>query len=103
MPIKMRHPDIPTYAEHFDGFPEAESEEQFAEFAKTGWQRVPDDATDYSTLTVDELKALVEQVKEDGREVKTKGAKKADLVAALEADRDAVRRETEVPAQIQGP
>lgn len=102
MPEKfpIRHPEITEYAGGV--FPETD-EEAFATLSKLGWQRVPDDDTDYSTLSVDQLRELVEQAKEDGRDVKPASAKKADLVKALEADRAAVRSEAETPEQIQGP
>lgn len=103
MGIPMRHPDLTTYADHFDGYPEALNEEQADQWAKTGWVRVIGDDVDLNQAGVDDLKAMVEQAKADGRDIKPASTKKADLVKALEADRTAVRAEAEQAERFQGP
>ncbi|MCA1571933.1 MAG: hypothetical protein LC798_16805 [Chloroflexi bacterium] len=100
--VKMRNPSIETYAEHFQGgYPEVD-EDQVRGWEALGWERVPDDEENLNSLLVDELKARIEQAKADGREVTPKSPKKADLVAALEADRAAVLA-AQQPELVQGP
>lgn len=103
-PIRMRHPEITTYPPVFGetgGYPEAADEEQAAIMEARGWVRVADDETDFNSLKMEQLRALVDQANAEGREVSPEGRTKADLVAALEADRAANR--DEAPELIQGP
>lgn len=83
MGILMRHPGIDTYPE--SGYPEM-TEEQAVMYEARGWERVPeveDDPDDFASLKVPELHALVAE-----RGLEPESNKKADLIAALEADRE---------------
>ena len=105
MGVRMRHPEITSYpADVFadsGGYPEAADEEQAQLWEARGWIRVADDETDFNSLTMAQLRALVDQANAEGRDVSPAGRTKADFVDALEADRTANRAET--PEIIQGP
>jgi hypothetical protein len=102
-PVKMRHPDIDEYPEEAfpSGYPVAINEEQLRGMEANGWERVPDDEEDLNSLSMTDLRARVEAVKAEGRDINPAGRKKADLVKALEKDRAATRAER--PEQFQGP
>jgi hypothetical protein len=99
----IRHPEITEYPPHvFErGYPVAVGEEQLAEKEARGWVRVADDEEDFNALRMEQLRELVESARAAGRDVQPAGRSKADLVAALEADRSANR--DEAPEVFQGP